>query len=212
MEKLFLAPLTLPQKLNIVDYQNVHGSVLTLEVREFPLFNGTDKAVYEFLAAQKLYGNIRIFIFCLMADRVQHMRFAQSDTAIQEKGVVSITRRITYRDTACMGKPVGRADNEAIESIVGMKPYSWLRRAAHNGGFLVANPEFNTYKVAGDILGTLCEVAQAVVLQKLRLCFIGTADLKRSTVKRKDLKIVEPRACIDRVKCPYPPKNPPENF
>jgi hypothetical protein len=66
------------------------------------------------------HGTIR-FSLGLETDGVQKMGLSQAGIAVNKKRIVGISGRLTYRNTACMSKPVARPYDKIIKGIVRVK-------------------------------------------------------------------------------------------
>src|SRR5215207_8052160 len=56
-----------------------------------------------------------------MPDRMHQVCLTQTDTTVNEKGVVSFTRRLRGREASRMGKLVARTNDEFLERVFRIK-------------------------------------------------------------------------------------------
>ena len=72
----------------------------------------------------------------LVADRVQQVRLAESDPAVDEERVVGLGRQLGDRLAGGLGELVGRADDEGVEGVARVEALDRSRRrpAGPSGG------------------------------------------------------------------------------
>ncbi len=67
-----------------------------------------------------------------MPDRVQQVGLAQPGLAVDEQRVVGLGRRLGHGHGGRVREAVGRADDEAVEGVLGVR--QWARRGAAGAG------------------------------------------------------------------------------
>ena len=115
---------------------------------------------------------------------------------------------MTYGNATGVCEAVARADYEVIKGVVRMKfeRGALLARAVEVVAVMV-DAETYRYKMAGDVLGGVCEALRAVIAEKLDYCLIGASDLHRAAVQVQELQVVEPTTCVYRIQDLRPLEN-----
>lgn len=116
MEKLLLGPFFPDEKLNVVDHQHVDVAVTLSEIRHFVVSDGVDDLVRKLLGRQVRNTEVRAFGH-MVPDRIEEMGLAQPDAAVNEEGVVRLSRLLRDRHTGRMGKLISRSYDEILERI-----------------------------------------------------------------------------------------------
>ena len=75
-----------------------------------------------------------------MADRVQQVGLAEPALAVDEQRVVGLGRRLGDGDRRGVREPVGRADDEGLEGVLGVEPRRLDRAAGARASALRADP------------------------------------------------------------------------
>jgi hypothetical protein len=204
VEEFFLALLAFAQELDVVDYQHIDSAELALKAGQVSFFDTPDKSVDKLFTTQELDYRTIEFSLGFKADRLQKMGLAQAGIAVDKKRIVGISKRVTYRNTACVGKTVARAHHKIVKGIIGMefKFRAGELRAARR--FFVRlwrlNLEVNSDKMAGYLLGSTGEGVFTIITQKPGGRLIGTADPERAAIQMQNRQPVEPLAGVSRVK------------
>jgi len=83
-----------------------------------------------------------------------------------------------------MGQAIARADHEAIESVIRMQ-LDGARRLLAIGlaRWNLVNGKFYADKVAGYVLGGLCECGRAIVAQELQRRLIRATNKEQPSIK-----------------------------
>lgn len=198
VEEFFLALLAFAQELNVVDYEHINGSKLTLKTGQISLLDGPDKSVDEIFTAQEPDYFAVGFLSCLVTDSVQEVSFSQTRITVKKKRIVCITRGLADGNAACVGKAVARPDNEVIKCIIGME--LWSGTAQGSGRFFVSgNVEIDRDEMARYVLSGAGERAFAIIMEVLDSLFIRTSNSERTTVKMHDRQFLEPFSAVGRV-------------
>jgi len=90
VEEFFLALLTFPQELNIVDYQRINSTKLALKAGQISFLDCSNKPVDEIFTTQKLDDLAIKFPLGFETDSLQEMGFSQAGVAVNKKWVVGI--------------------------------------------------------------------------------------------------------------------------
>lgn len=146
---------------------------------------------------------------------MQKMGFSQAGIAVNKKRIVGISRRLTYRNTACLSKSVARPYDKIIKGIVRVKfkgcyfvlllqnevtsPGREASRAAV-GFFGGADTEIYRDKITCYLLSGQGETSFAIILQELNGSFIWTTYPERATIQMQYCQLVEPLADVGWVK------------
>src|SRR5262245_16237744 len=77
----------------------------------------------------------------ILADRVQQVRLAEANAAVEEKGIVRFPRRLGDGLRCGVGKIVIVADNKCFEGISGVEPVFRNRGCPFSGQ--VSGPDFD---------------------------------------------------------------------
>ena len=97
VEELLLRPLTLGQKVDVVHHQHVQAPKLIAKTRHLPGLHSREKLRHEPLAR----GVVDLGVGCVLddpqADRLEQMRLAQTDPAVNKQRVVGMARRCPHR-------------------------------------------------------------------------------------------------------------------
>lgn len=121
MEEDFLESFLAGEEVDIINQQNIDVAEMVAEIRQgFPV-QGIDVQIAEFLTEQILdFG-----LFYLLADGLgnglQQMSLAKAGRTMDEKRIVNRSRRAGNGMTGAMGEAVVAADDERIESVMGIE-------------------------------------------------------------------------------------------
>src|SRR5258705_13897402 len=58
-----------------------------------------------------------------VTNRVEQVRLAEADAAIDEQGVIRARRKLRDGLTGGLGELVGRSDDEGVEGVAGVQPF-----------------------------------------------------------------------------------------
>ena len=118
MEQLLLS-LGLPlQELHVIDQQHVGGAIAILETVAGLVLDRLDELVGECLDRDVDHLEVAVFLVDVIADGLQEVGLAQSDTAVDQAGVVGSARVLGDRDRGVEGKRVAVALDEAGEPVL----------------------------------------------------------------------------------------------
>ena len=160
--------------------------------------------------AQVIPLNIPEFSLSFKTYRVKKVCFAQSGTAINKKRIISISRRLTYSDTACMGQAIAWPDNKIFKSIIRMQPQSVRDKLCSVISFFanagsdtihrkMVKIKINSYKMAGNMLSRVSKAALAIILEKTYSYFVRTAYFQGAAIQSANRKLIEPFSGVSRV-------------
>ena len=122
MEELLLRPLLAGDELDVVDEQEVDVPVAPPKLRRAVVADRVDQLVGEPLGGDVDDDHSREQLGALVADRVQEMRLAQADPAVDEEGVVGLRGQLGYCLTGGLGKLVRGPDDEGVEGVARIQP------------------------------------------------------------------------------------------
>jgi hypothetical protein len=169
---------------------------------QISLFDRPDKSVDKVFTAQELDYRVVKSSLGFKTDCMQKMRFPQSGTAVDKKWIVGIPGRLAYRYTTRLSKAVARPDYKIVKSIIRMESQAGLvPLLAPIKSFDGVDVEINRDEMAGYLLSRAGETALAIVPQKLNRSSIGTAYSERAAIQMQNRQLLEPLACVGRVKC-----------
>ena len=115
MEELFLGGVFARNELDVVDQQNINIAIAIAELFGLLPANGVDQVVGELFARHIQHIDVGILRQRRIADGVQQVGFAQTDTAIQKQRVVRLGRMIGHCHTGGTRQPIARTDDKAIK-------------------------------------------------------------------------------------------------
>jgi len=137
------------------------------------------------------------FAFDFVADGLKEVRFAKPGISIDEQWIIGIAGRLADCDTACVGEAVAGADDEILESIIGVKGEQFFVSRARKGLFgLAIGGKLDCDEVAGNELGGAGEGAFAFILQEVGAGLVGAADFEKAAGKTHEVEVIEPLARI----------------
>jgi hypothetical protein len=116
MEELFLRRFLARNELDIVDHQNIDRTVPRPEIVHLLGADGIDHVIGKCFRGDIKDGKCRIYLKRAMPDGVQQVGLAETDTAVNEEGVVEMTRIFGDSQRRGMGKLVGRSHNVIVIS------------------------------------------------------------------------------------------------
>ena len=96
VEELFFGAVLAGQELDVVDEQHVDGSVFVPELAHASRGYGGDDLVGELLRREVNNALAREAVVDLVADCMHEVRLAQTDSSIEEQGVVAVAG--SFRD------------------------------------------------------------------------------------------------------------------
>ena len=91
--------------------------VAIAEVLDLPLLDRADEVVDEHFAGQHADAGVGLMLEDLPACRLEQVRLAQADAAVQEQRVVRLARRVANGQAGRVGKPIARAHDQAVERV-----------------------------------------------------------------------------------------------
>jgi hypothetical protein len=128
------------------------------------------------------YGSVESSLG-LKAHRLQKMGLTQAGVSINEKRIIGFARRVTYRNTTGVSKPIAWANYKILKGIIRMKPKRWPSMSRTLLTCLCPNNfEFHRYKVPGYLLRSTHKSAAAIITQELDCRLIRTADPQRTAI------------------------------
>ena len=122
VEELLLGLGLALQELDVVDQQHVDVAVAPLEAVLPVVADRVDELVGELLARDVAHAGAVVERADVVADGVEEVGLAQPGVAVDQERVVGLARRLGDRDRGGVGEPVGRADDEALEDVLGVEP------------------------------------------------------------------------------------------
>ena len=178
-------------------------AVAVAEVVQLPVLDGLDELVDERLAREDGDVGLRQHVDDLLAGRLEQVRLAQSDAAVEEQRVVGPPGRFTYGDAGGVRQAVARAGHERVERVAGTVD---RRRSglAGNGrtiavvgrivGFpLRAGQEADADESAGGRLGGFGEQPHGVPAAVGLLGRARHEDLEQPVLEAQRLELRKPR-------------------
>ena len=120
VEKLFLCGLFSDDKLDIVDQQNVDITVLFTEFCHSSIIAVSDRFnqfIRKGFTRYIKYSGLWIIFQDKVCDRVHQMGFPQSNTSVEEEGVVDFARGFGNCQRCSVCKFVVASDNEVFKGI-----------------------------------------------------------------------------------------------
>ena len=117
MEKLLLDSFLAGQELDIVNQEDVHGSIRGFEMLHAALGQGGDEIIHEFFRSGVNDFGFRVPFEHLRADGLHQMGLAQTHAAVDEQRVVHRTRFFADRDRSRVGQLIVGADNESVKGV-----------------------------------------------------------------------------------------------
>src|SRR5690349_11130270 len=121
MEKLFLRPFLLGEKLDVVDEQHVDVSEFVAEAAHAIVTKGVDHLVGEFLAREIANRCVWLSALYFMTNCLHQVRLAHTDATVEEERVIGF--RGPFRNRLCgrVRKLVSRADHKGVKSVFGIQ-------------------------------------------------------------------------------------------
>jgi hypothetical protein len=105
--------------------------------------HGTDEARHELLARDDRDVPLGVLAVDLMTDSMKKVRFAKTDPAINEQGVVLGGGRVRHHARRCVRELVGLADHELVEGIAPVQSFRRWRRTWRGSFYAVYVGCFN---------------------------------------------------------------------
>ena len=134
VEELLLRALLAGDELDVVDQEEVDRAVLGAELRGAVVADGVDEIVREALGGEVEQAERRVQARDLVTDRVEEVRLAEADTAVDEERVVGLRRQLGDRLAGGLGELVGVADHEGLEGVAGREAVGERHRRRLAGG------------------------------------------------------------------------------
>ena len=122
VEELLLRALLAGDELDVVDQEEIDGAVLGAELRGAVVADRVDELVREALGREIEQAEARVEARDLVADRVEQVRLAEADAAVDEERVVGLRGQLGDRLAGGLRELVGVADHEGIEGVRGLRP------------------------------------------------------------------------------------------
>ena len=119
MEELLLGALFARQELDIVQEENVYGSVLVPEADHALKAQSVNDLVGEFLGAQVADAQCPVTLAHPGADGLHQVSLAQPDAAVQEERVVRLGRLVSHRQRGGVGELIGGANHKGLKGVAG---------------------------------------------------------------------------------------------
>src|SRR5215472_9603889 len=117
VKKFLLRPLFTAEELNVVDQKKIGLPITLAEFHQITVLDRVDELVDEQLTRHVDHLHGFPFRPDELTDGLHEMGLAQTDTAINKKGIVRARRCLRDSETRCMGDFVIRADNERVEGV-----------------------------------------------------------------------------------------------
>ena len=117
VEELLLRPLLARDELDVVDQEQIDRAVARAELRGAVVADRVDELVGEALGGEVRDGHAREEAHALMPDRVQQVRLAESDAAVDEQRVVRARRQLGHGLAGRLRELIRRADDEGVEGV-----------------------------------------------------------------------------------------------
>ena len=130
VEEFFLCLFLAGEELHVVDQQQVERVVARLELVEGVAARGGDHVVHELFGVDVEHACLRALLQQLVAHRLQQVRLAQADAAIDEQRVVLDAGLARHMQRGGARHAVGRAFDQVVESAVAVQPRIVLRGVA----------------------------------------------------------------------------------
>ena len=115
MEELFLGAVLAADELHIVDQQHVHGAEALLESHSVLMAQSVDKAEHELFRRKINHMAGRIALTNLPGDGVHQVGLAQTNPAVDVKGIERSRTRLGKPLGSGVGEFVGFATDEGLE-------------------------------------------------------------------------------------------------
>ena len=130
MKELLLGAFLAGDELDVVHQQHVHRAVALAEGVHPVRTDGADQVVGEGLGGKVLDHQLREALPDVVAHGVHQVGLAKAHAAVDEEGVVGLTRRLGHRQGGGVGHFVAVAHHEALEGVLGVEA------GARGGGFV----------------------------------------------------------------------------
>ena len=121
MEEFFLGGFLTGNKLNIIDEEQIRFSVFTAELNIFTALQGFNQFIGELVALDIDNIGIGVASANAVGNGIQQVGLTHTGRAVNKQGVIGLTGVIGYSKGCTVGKAVGRANHEAVESELGIK-------------------------------------------------------------------------------------------
>ena len=122
MEELFLCPLLARDELDVVDQEQIDRAIARPELRGPIVADRVDELVGEALGREIRHRHAGEETHALVPDRVQQVRLAEADSAVDEQRIVGARRELGDRLTCGLRELVGRAHDECVECVPRIEP------------------------------------------------------------------------------------------
>src|SRR5258705_5260262 len=130
MEEFLLCPLFSWDELNVIDKKEVDRPVARAEGGRVVVADCIDELIGKVLAETRDARRAGKQVTSPVTNRVEQVRLAEADAAIDEQGVIRARRKLRDSLTGGLGELVGRSDDEGVEGVAGVQPFG---RAGRRG-------------------------------------------------------------------------------
>ena len=209
VKKLFLRSLFSREELNIVNEEHVEGAVTSLEFPHRVALQRHNHIAHKAFRMNIGHATVGILAEKMLANRVHEMRFAQTDTAIDKQGVVSLARVVGNGVSGRTCNPVAPTFNEVGKDVIAIKRTSWDRErcrlvtpssdlTTHAGwGFLVrADDNGDVESLTRDVGNDRVQAWKVVLADTVRDQGVGRLQ-RKSSIGKAGLERSQP-------KCDFP--------
>jgi hypothetical protein len=150
MEKFLLRPLLTTEKLNVVDQKKVGLAITLPEFDQITVLDRVDELVDEQLTRDVDHLHVFPFRPDELADGLHEMGLAQTDAAVNERGIVRARRRLRDSETGGMRNFIVRTDHERFERV------PWIESGTVAPGFVSAARFRQNFFQRRGILDGIC--------------------------------------------------------
>jgi len=121
VEKFGLSAFFSSNELDVVDEQDVHAPKTVSKLVHSLVTDGVDEFIGEIFGREVTHrGGVGddVVVEDVIADSVEKVSFAESDSAVNEEGIVILPREFGNGETSRIGELVAGADDEIIKGIL----------------------------------------------------------------------------------------------
>src|SRR5436190_9349775 len=117
VKEFFLGPLFAPEKLDVVNQEEISLPITLPEFDQITVLDRVDELVDEQLTGDVEHLHVFPFRPDELADGLHEMGLAETDAAVNEEGIIRTRRRLRDSETRCMRDFVVRPDNERFKCV-----------------------------------------------------------------------------------------------
>ncbi len=122
MEERVLGGVFTPEKLDVINEENIDLAISLIKRRHLVCRDRIDVVVGEFFARHIANLHSGEESLCVVTNGMEKVCFAESRAAVDKEGVVGLGGGFADGERGRVGESVGRPDDEVVECVLGVEP------------------------------------------------------------------------------------------